>query len=240
MRAGKGLTMAPGRRLAGETSVTESIELHGMDFSVYVRIARLALAEKGIDYRLVALNPFAENPPDPNRDLHPFGKMPVFMHGKTRIFETQAIIRYLDEAFDGPHLQPSAALDRARQNQIIGICDSYLYRALVWGLFVEVLRKPVEGDETDPAVVAASLKTTDTAFSVIESLLAGDGSDGISLAELYLVPILDYGLRVPAASRLAMAYPRLRALWNHMRERSSVRETEPVDFISNLPPHTIF
>jgi glutathione S-transferase len=220
--------------------VTEPIELHGMDFSVYVRIARLALAEKGVEYRLVALNPFAEDPPDPNRDMHPFGKMPVFMHGKIRIIETQAIIRYIDEAFDGPPLLPSDALDRARQNQIIGICDSYLYRALVWGLFVEVLRKPVEGGETDPAVVEASLKTTDTAFSVIESLLAGDGRDGVTLAELYLVPILDYGLRVPAASRLAAAYPRLRALWNRMRERPSVRETEPADFISNLPPHTLF
>ena len=220
--------------------MVEPVELHGMDFSVYVRIARLALSEKGVGYRLAALNPFAEDPPDPNRSLHPFGKMPVFMHGKTRIIETQAIIRYVDEAFDGPPLQPSAALERARQNQIIGICDSYLYKALVWGLFVEVLRKPVEGGETDPAVVEASLQTTDTAFSVIESLLAGDGPDGVALAELYLVPILDYGLRVEAAAALVVTYPRLRALWNRLRERSSVKDTDPAEFISNLPPHTLF
>ncbi|RVU35084.1 glutathione S-transferase family protein [Hwanghaeella grinnelliae] len=219
--------------------MAEPVELHGMYFSVYVRIARLTLAEKGVGYSLVPLNPFAEDPPDPNRDLHPFGKMPVFMHGKARIIETQAIIRYVDEAFDGPPLQPSDALGRARQNQIIGICDSYLYKALVWGLFVEILRKPVEGGETDPGVVGASLKMTDTAFSVIETLLPEVGSDGVTLSDLYLAPILDYGLRVEAAADAAMPYPRLRGLWNHLRERSSVLDTEPSDFISDLPPHTL-
>ncbi|WP_425406451.1 glutathione S-transferase family protein [Hwanghaeella sp.] len=219
--------------------MSEPVELHGMDFSVYVRIARLALAEKGVAYNLLPLNPFAENPPDPNRDLHPFGKMPVFFHNGTRIIETQAIIRYVDEAFEGPPLQPADALGRARQNQIIGICDSYLYKALVWGLFVEVLRKPVEGGTTDPDTVNASLQVTDTAFSVIDSLLGPGDRDGVTLADLVLAPILDYGLRVPAAADLARNYPALCGFWGRVCERPSVRDTEPHDFTAELPPHTL-
>ena len=94
--------------------MSSEVELHGMDFSVYVRIARLALAEKGVPYRLVPLNPFAEDPPDPNKELHPFGKMPVLRHDGCLIYETQAIVRYIDEGFSGPRLLPSGALDRAR------------------------------------------------------------------------------------------------------------------------------
>ena len=219
--------------------MVEPVELHGMDFSVYVRIARLALTEKGVAHRLVPLNPFADDPPDPNRGLHPFGKMPVLTHGKTRIIETQAIIRYVDEAFPGPPLQPRGAMDRARQNQIIGICDSYLYAALVWGLFVEVLRKPVEGGRTDRAVVDASLKTTDTAFSVIESLLPENEDGTATLADFYLAPMLDYGLRVDAAAALAGKYPRLCRLWAAMRKKSSFTETDPREFAATLPPHTL-
>lgn len=215
------------------------VELHGMDFSVYVRIARLALAEKGVAYRLVPLNPFADDPPDPNRELHPFGKMPVFVWNGTRVIETQAIIRFVDEAFPGPSLQPRAAMERAQQNQVIGICDSYLYAALVWGVFVEVLRKPVEGGETDQGIVDASLKVTDTAFSAIESLLPEGEADTVTLAELYLAPVLDYGLRVEAAAALAGKYPRLCRLWAKMRERSSFTETEPVGFVATLPPHAL-
>ncbi len=215
------------------------VELHGMDFSVYVRIARLALAEKGVAYRLVPLNPFADDPPDPNRELHPFGKMPVFVWNGTRVIETQAIIRFVDEAFPGPSLQPRAAMERARQNQVIGICDNYLYAALVWGVFVEVLRKPVEGGETDQGIVDASLKVTDTAFSAIESLLPEGEADTVTLAELYLAPVLDYGLRVEAAAALAGKYPRLCRLWAKMRERSSFTETEPVGFVATLPPHAL-
>lgn len=219
--------------------MSETVELHGMDFSVYVRIARLALAEKGVEYRLVPLNPFAEDPPDPNRGLHPFGKMPVFFHGGARIIETQAIVRYIDEVFPGPGLLPANVMERARQNQIIGICDSYLYRALVWGVFVEILRKPAEGGETDPAVVSAALDAVDTAFSVIDDILSDGAADSVTLAEIYLAPMLDYGLRVEAAAALAAERPKLRRLWTKMRARPSIIATEPREFTALLPAHTL-
>lgn len=219
--------------------MNDPVELHGMDFSVYVRIARLALTEKGVDYHLVPLNPFATDPSDPNRGLHPFGKMPVFMHRGTRIIETQAIVRYIDEGFAGPPLQPASALDRARQNQILGICDSYLYRALVWGLFVEVLRKPAEGEATDLAVVGNALEVTETAFSVIEQILPDTADDLPNLGDLYLAPILDYGLRVEAAADIAKKFPRLCEHWSWMRTRASVMKTEPTEFISELPKHAL-
>ena len=40
-----------------------SLVLHGYRYSVYVRIARLALAEKGVAYDRVEVNPFAADVP---------------------------------------------------------------------------------------------------------------------------------------------------------------------------------
>lgn len=219
--------------------MSASVDLYGMDFSVYVRIARLTLEEKGVDYRLLPLNPFADDPPDPNRDLHPFGKMPVLIHDGARVIETQAIIRYVDEMFDGPALQSADPMARSRQNQILGICDSYLYKALVWGLFVEVLRKPIEGGKTDPAVVEQALSVTDTAFSVIESLLPVDESSAAGLTHFYLYPILDYGLRVEAAAALFTKHPRLCETWHMLRGRASIPATEAVEFSADLPKHVL-
>src|ERR1700693_2794402 len=107
--------------------------LLGAPYSVYVRAARLALEEKGVDYRLVPVDVFApEGPPHEHMTRQPFGKIPAFEHGGFRPYETGAITRYVDEAFPGPPLQPADARGRARMNQIISIFDNYVYGTLIW------------------------------------------------------------------------------------------------------------
>lgn len=87
--------------------MTEKPRLFGADYSVYVRIVRLVLAEKGIDYDLVPVDIFAESGPPPGYlDRHPFGRIPAFEHEGFRLYETGAIARYIDEAFPGISLQP--------------------------------------------------------------------------------------------------------------------------------------
>ena len=100
-------------------------KLFGADFSVYVRIVRLALAEKGVGYDLVPVDVFAAGGvPAWYLELHPFGRIPAFEHDGFRLFETSAIARYVDEAFDGPALQPTDPRGRATMNQIIGMLDA--------------------------------------------------------------------------------------------------------------------
>ncbi len=54
----------------------------------------------------------------------PFAKVPAFEHDGFRIYETSAIMRYVDEAFDGPALQPADAKGRAIMEQAISVIDS--------------------------------------------------------------------------------------------------------------------
>ena len=86
--------------------------LYGAAYSVYVRAVRMALAEKGVAYTLVPVDVFA--PGGPSAEYlarQPFGKIPAFEHDGFRLYEAGAITRYVDEAFDGPPLQPA---DRRR------------------------------------------------------------------------------------------------------------------------------
>lgn len=47
-----------------------TLELHGYHYSAYTRIARVALAEKGLAHRHVEVDPFAEAV-TPRRQLQP-------------------------------------------------------------------------------------------------------------------------------------------------------------------------
>ena len=76
-----------------------SLVLHGYRYSVYNRIARLALAEKGLACERVEVNPFDPDRPAVYLTLHPFGRVPVLVHDGFALYETGAITRYLDRAF---------------------------------------------------------------------------------------------------------------------------------------------
>ena len=77
--------------------------LHGPGYSTYVRTARLAFEEKGVDYDLDHFD-FMDGFPDEHLARHPFGRVPTLTHGDFALYETVAICRYVDEGFDGPPL----------------------------------------------------------------------------------------------------------------------------------------
>src|ERR1700746_835802 len=104
-----------------------SLVLHGYRYSVYNRIARLALAEKDVAYDRVEVNPFAPDVPASYLVLHPFGRVPTLVHDGFTLYETGAITRYIDRAFPGPALQPANPQALARMDQIISIVDAYAY-----------------------------------------------------------------------------------------------------------------
>jgi hypothetical protein len=86
---------------------------------------------------------------------HPFGKIPAFEHAGFRLYEAGAITRYVNEAFPGPPLQPAEPQGRARMNQVISIADSYVYRTLVWDIYVERVSRPASGSAPNQEKIAA-------------------------------------------------------------------------------------
>jgi glutathione S-transferase len=199
--------------------------LYGADYSVYVRIARMALAEKGVPYRLEPVDVFApDGLPDWYREKHPFGRIPAFEHGGMVLIETTAIARYVDEAFAGPALQPADAASRARMNEMIALLDSYAYRPMVWDIAVELL----EQAQPDMAKVEQALPTARLVLSELEKRAAANdwlAGPSLTLADLHAAPIIGYFLRAPLAADMLAACPSLSAWWRRISERDSYRAT---------------
>src|SRR5712671_1123284 len=79
--------------------------VYGPAISTYVWSARLAVAEKGVTHELVDV-PFGAHREEPHLSRQPFAKVPGFEHDGFALYETQAIMRYVDERFPGTPLQP--------------------------------------------------------------------------------------------------------------------------------------
>ena len=187
--------------------------LFGADYSVYVRIVQLTLAAKGVDYDLVPVDIFsADGVPAWYREHHPFGRIPAFEHDGFRLFEATAIARYVDEAFAGPALQPADVKRRATMNQIIGLLDSYAYRAMVWDVYVERVSKPKDGKVSDEALIAAGLQKSKTCLATLTKLKAPGGwllGDQLTLADLHAAPMFGYFVKAPEGRALLADHPEL-------------------------------
>ena len=207
-----------------------TVILHGYRPSVYVRAARLALTEKSVAYDLVEVNPFAPDPPPDYRRLHPFGRVPTLVHDGFTLYETGAITRYVDRAFSGPALQPTAPRALARQDQILGIVDSYVYWPLVRQVFVHAVGQPRRGQAGDAAEIAAGLAAAGTALAALEALAADDAflvGPALCLADLHLLPMIAYFVQAPEGAALLARHGRLQAWWERMAGRPSVGATDP-------------
>ena len=189
--------------------------LYGAPYSVYVRAARLTMEEKGVPYRLVPVDVFAEGGvPAEHVARHPFGKIPAFEHRGLVLYETGAITRYVDEAFAGPALQPATPEDRARVNQVLGVLDAYAYRTLVWDIYVERVLAPKRGRVSDEGRIAAALPCAAVCLRALEATMGmGPFLAGpmLTLADLHAAPMFSLFARAPEAAALLAPHPVLQA-----------------------------
>lgn len=204
--------------------------LHGYRYSVYVRIARLVLAEKGLAYQQVEVNPFAADVPADYLALHPFGRVPTLVHDGFALYETGAITRYLDRAFPDPALQPADPKRLARMDQIMGVVDSYAYWPLVRQVFVHDVVRPHMGTAGDAAELEKGLEAAAKVLDALEALAAADPwltGPEISLADFHLGAMVAYFAQSPRGAELLAARPRLAAWWRRLGARPSFAATEP-------------
>jgi glutathione S-transferase len=203
--------------------------VYGPTSSPYVWSARLALAEKGIAHESVDVQP-SEFREEPHRSRHPFGKVPAFEHDGFALYETQAILRYIDEAFAAAPLQPIELHPFARMNQIMGIVDAYLAPSLIGGVLYPRIVAPRLGLPTDEAKVAASLPRVENCLNEIARLADGQeflAGERVSLADLMVVTPLCYFKKFPEGQAQLAGLPDFAAWLSRMEERQSVQVTRP-------------
>jgi glutathione S-transferase len=200
--------------------------LYGFPQSTYVRTARMALDEKGVPYALEALLPGAPE----LKALHPFGRIPAFRHGDLILFETLAIARYVDEAFPGPPLQPDDVVARAVMTQWVSAIIDSVYPSLVRDYLLIYIRARMTGGEPDRTRIDAALPGMERAFEVLEHRLSEApflAGEAMTLADLFLLPIMDYMRAMPESAGLLPGFARLGAWQDRVGERHSARTTAP-------------
>ena len=189
------------------------------------------MAEKDVDYDLVPVDIFAkEGVPDWYLERHPFSRIPAFEHGGVRLYETAAITRYVDEAFDGPALQPADTAGRAVMTQIIGMLDAYAYLPMVWGVYVERVSKAQRGEHADEALIAASLTKARTCLAALSSLRRNGRwllGDQLTLADLHAAPMFAYFVQAAEGQALLNTLPALVPWWENMQALPGFAKTQP-------------
>src|SRR3954452_12286641 len=131
------------------------VTLFGFPRSVYVQMAGIVLTHKEVPYAFHDLEPEMGGPS--HLALHPFDRVPVLRHGDFTVYETAAIIGYVDDAFDGSKLTPDEPQQRARVNQWISAINGYYYPDLTYPLSHERNVFPQLVIASDEQVVAHAM-----------------------------------------------------------------------------------
>lgn len=205
--------------------------LHGPDYSTQVRTIRLCLAEKGIDYELEPVDILRGGNRKPEfLKLQPFGQVPVLVHDDFMLYETSAIARYVDEAFKGPKLQPSDKKAAARMNQLISIIEMHGYGPIISEIVTLRVREAFLHQKLDIEDLRKAAGPARHCLTVVEGLMAdGDFLVGkaVSLADLYLAPMISYFNKTPEGKAIMGRLPKLTAWWESFLKRPAMAETVP-------------
>jgi len=202
--------------------------VHSIPGSPFGRAVLVTLIEKQADYRLAPVSPAALRSPE-NLARHPFGRVPSLEHGEFRMFETQAILRYLDRVLPAPPLTPSDPRAAARMDQLMNINDWYLFQGVSSAIvFQRIVGPRLLGLVPDEAAIAAALPKAKVVIDVLGQQLADrpffTGS-ALSLADILLAPQLDMFSETPEWKLLAANQPKLVGWLERMTTRNSMRAT---------------
>lgn len=185
------------------------ITVYSVPGSPYGRSVMTACVEKQVPYRLERPAGGSKSPEHLAR--HPFGRIPAIDHDGFSLFETQAIIRYLDAIGEGPSLTPADPKAAALMNRAIGVIDCYFFddnsaKTLVFNRVVA----PKFGMPTDEAAVERSIPRTRQSVEAFARLL-GEGpylaGEAFSLADIHAGCHFEMFTRAPEGAVMVKGTP---------------------------------
>jgi glutathione S-transferase len=201
------------------------MKLYGHSLSSCTRKVLLTAAEKDAPIDLVPVDLFTGEHKQPaHLARHPFGVVPVLDDAGFVLYESRAIVRYLDGRLAGPPLTPAAPRDRARMDQWLSVDQSYV-APHVRTLAIQRLLRPRDGLAPEPAVVGDAERALGQAFAALDRAL-GDArflaGAAFSLADISLMPYVA-GLAMVEAAHVIGDLRHLGRWWSEVSSRTSWR-----------------
>src|SRR5947208_4222476 len=148
--------------------------VHSIPGSPFGRAVLTTLEEKGASYRFSPVAPGSLRSPE-HLARHPFGRVPVLEHDGFMLYETQAILRYLDRVLPAPAFTPADPRRAARMDQVMNVNDWYLFHGVGNVIvFHRVVGPRVMGLTPAEAAIAAAMPKALTVVEQMAPLLGGN------------------------------------------------------------------
>ena len=204
------------------------LTVHSIPGSPFGRAVLTTLEEKGASWRFSPLAPGGLRSPE-HLARHPFGRVPVLEHDGFLLYETQAILRYLDRVLPNPALTPADPRRTARMDQVMNVNDWYLFQGVANVIvFHRVVGPRVMGLAPDEAAIEAAMPKARGVFEELARLLSDQpffAGDAISLADLLVAPQLGFLKQTPEWSALGAPHANIVAWLARMEARPSFQAT---------------
>ena len=202
--------------------------VHSIPGSPFGRSVLATLQEKGAPHRLAPV-PSGTLQSAEHLARHPFGRVPVLEHDGFLLYETQAILRYLDRVLPTPPLTPSDLKRAARMDQVMNINDWYLFHGVGNVIvFHRIVGPQLMGLKPDEAAIAAAMPKARTVFNTLADLLGGQSffaGESLSLADLLVAPGIAFFSLTPEWAELGRPHANLLAWLARMEARPSFQAT---------------
>lgn len=204
--------------------MAEKLTLVSFDLCPFVQRAAIVLAEKGVPFERIDVD--LENKPDWFLKISPRGKVPLLKVGDDVLFESAAIVEYLDETTT-PRLHPEDPVKRARHRAWMEFGSAIL--GDIWTL-------ETTGDQATFDKAEAALKEK---FARVEAEL-GDGpwfaGEDFSIVDAVFGPVFRYFDVFDRITDLDIfdGLPKVKKWRAALAERPSVRGAVAADYGDRL------
>jgi glutathione S-transferase len=199
------------------------MKIYGHYGSTCTRKVLITLAEKGEEAQLVTVElAKGEQKSAEHRSRQPFGVVPVLEDDDFSLYESRAIIRYLDAKIATPRLTPVDLRDRARMEQWISVEQSY-FSSPVMAIVTQRIFMPMRGQQPDESIVAQKRKDVERVLDVLDRALLGQkylAGGEFSLAEVCFMPYVGHLFSVREAE-LVTSRKNVASWWETISERPS-------------------
>ncbi len=199
------------------------MKLYHFPASTFSRRVRVALLEKNISCELIELSlPTGQHKEDWYAALNPYSKVPTLVVGDLALYESAAILSYLEANHPAPALVPSDARGRALVDMHVRLCDAHLGRHAGAVLFPKRFLPEAKWDRQ---AMEAGRKEIDRHLAIVEREL-GDRhylvGESFTLADIAYLPFLHF-----LAMMEVSAGPRVQAWAERVLARPSAQATVP-------------
>jgi len=169
------------------------IKLHYHPLSTYSRRVLITFAEKQLPHELVVVDMAARRHREqPYLSLNPYGRVPTLEEDGFVLFESTAILNYLEATRPSPPLVPADARGRALVDMHMKLCDLQLTRHAGTIVFPKRFL-PKERWNTD--AIAQAKAEIEKHLAILDKHLAGKTylvAEQLSLADVCYMPFLEF------------------------------------------------